>query len=166
MVTDMINSGITEPQINIKKYVMIPPLLVWVGYCSAEAESQCAAIYHVEGDRTCPQRARFHGAIWKKKKPFRWSRGGINTETLFCMSSLKSVGPSTQVRGLWHVLRSHYKSAPIWPASQEQFIPFSATQWVLYLSSSTISSKTGSLVKMDPVSWAQVHCNKPAVFAP
>lgn len=33
MVTDMINSGITEPQINIKKYVMIPPLLVWVGHC-------------------------------------------------------------------------------------------------------------------------------------
>lgn len=31
----MINSGITEPQINMKKYVMIAPILVWVGHCKS-----------------------------------------------------------------------------------------------------------------------------------
>lgn len=66
----MINSGITGPQINIKKYVMILPLLVWVWHCSAGIESQCAAIHHVKGGRTHPRRAGFLGAIWNKKTPF------------------------------------------------------------------------------------------------
>lgn len=62
----MINSGITGPQINIKKYVVILPLLVWVGHCSTGAESQNVTIHHVKGGRSCPQRVRFLGAIWNK----------------------------------------------------------------------------------------------------
>lgn len=164
MVTDMINSGITEPQINIKKYAMIPPLLVWAGHCRSWVPVCCYS--------SCGRWQNLSSEGWvswnnlEEKKHFRWSCCGINTETLFCLSSLKSVGPSTRVRGLCRVLGSHWESAPFWPASQEQFVPFSARQGVLYFSSSTISSQTGSLVKMDPMSWAQVHCNKPAVFAP
>lgn len=65
----MINSGITGPQINIKKYVMILPLLVWGGHCSAGTESWCATIHHVKGGRTYPWRVGFLGAIWNKKNP-------------------------------------------------------------------------------------------------
>lgn len=67
MVTDVINTGITGPQINIKKYVMILPLLVWVGHRSTGSEPQCAPIHHVKGGRSCPQRAEFLGAVWNKK---------------------------------------------------------------------------------------------------
>lgn len=91
----MINRGITGPQINIKKYVMILPLLVWVGHCSAGIESQCATIHHVKGGRTCPWRVGFLGAIWNKKNLIDGHADGIVTETLICMFSLKSVGPST-----------------------------------------------------------------------
>lgn len=69
MVTDMINSGITGPQINIKNYLRILPLLVWVGHCSAGTESLCATIHHVNGGRICPQRAGFLRAIWNLKNP-------------------------------------------------------------------------------------------------
>lgn len=68
----MINSGITGPQINIRKYVMIVPLLVWVGHCSTGAESQCATIHYMEGGRICLQRAEFLGAIWNEKKKSLW----------------------------------------------------------------------------------------------
>lgn len=78
MVTDMINSGITGPQINIKKYVMILPLLVWVGHCSTGIESQCATIHHVKGGRTCRRRVGFLGATWNKKTP----SGGHAVESL------------------------------------------------------------------------------------
>lgn len=68
----MINSGITGHQINIKKYVVILPLLVWVGHSPTRTESKCATIHHVKDGRICPQRAGFleQSGI---KKPFRWS---------------------------------------------------------------------------------------------
>lgn len=63
----MINSAITGHEINIKKYVMILPLLVWVGHCSARTETKYAVIHHVKGGKTCPQRAGFLEAIWNTK---------------------------------------------------------------------------------------------------
>lgn len=67
MVTRMINSAVSGHQINIKKYVMILPLLVWIGHCSARTETKYAVVNHAKGGRIRPQRAGFLEAIWNKK---------------------------------------------------------------------------------------------------
>lgn len=164
MVTDMINSGITEPQINIKKYVMIPPPLVWVGHCRSWVPVCCYS--------SCGRWQNLSSEGWVSWSNLEGNKNPLDDHAVESILRHCSECPPEVSGTIYRSERplacagSHYESAPFWPASQEQFIPFSARQGVLCFSTCTISSQTGSLVKMDPVSWTQVHCNKPAVFAP